>query len=214
MASRLLASPIGAGLFAYLLLATSCSTPPEPAPPPPPPPAEAPVSEVPPAPPPKRAQPTEPWMRMRNPPTSADQVCAARDLVPAITWPESIEEPTRILMQAVASNLDVHGGIRHIRAKNKLRESGYPATFAVLEVLRELDYLDAEQAAFGYELNQLMSDLTGGLNARYAAIRLDEQIPPAKAEWNARTVKAWASVLAQWPDEDAFESARQARRRR
>ncbi|MCK5944490.1 MAG: hypothetical protein KAI24_21055 [Planctomycetes bacterium] len=165
-------------------------------------------------PPPSPGQRSHPWTRQRRAPTSRDQVTPARDLVPEITWPDAIDEPTRLLMQAVAGDLDADGGLRHVRAKRKLVEAGYPALFAIVECLRELDYLDPRDAMLGHELHQLLEQITGGLNARYAEVAADEVIHPAKAEWNGRTVKAWVAVLRKWPDEPSFERARQARTRR
>ena len=154
----------------------------------------------------------EPWTRQRNPPRSYAAVQPARDLVPEITWPDSIDVATRDRAVQLAAALDPSGGRAHIQSKQTLRELGYPALFAIVGRLRELDYKDTEQALFGFELNQLLEQLTCGLNARYATVEWGEKIDPAKAQWNAKTVMAWAQVIEMWLDAAAFEQAMAARR--
>ena len=111
----------------------------------------------------------------------------------------------------IVDDLDVTGGIRSIRAKAKLVKAGYPGLFGILEALQKLDYRQASDAAFGFELNKALEDITGGLNARYAAVQADEQLHPAKALWNTKTVKAWMATFAKWPDAAAFKKAKTAR---
>ena len=81
----------------------------------------------------------------------------------------------------------------------------------LLERLHDLDYRSADDAAFGFELNKMIEEVTGGLNARYAAVQAGEDIHPAKAQWNTKNVKAWMSTFAKWPDEAAFTAAKKER---
>ena len=37
---------------------------------------------------------------------------------------------------------------------------------------------------------------------------------PAKAQWNTKTVKAWMSMFAKWPDEAAFKKSKKERAKR
>jgi hypothetical protein len=153
----------------------------------------------------------EPWMRQRNPAETMADVKSAGELYGDVQWPESIDAAKKTELQGIAEDLDVNGGIRHIRAKNKLAKEGYPALFAILERLHGLDYRRAEDAAFGFELNKVIEDITGGLNARYSAVQAGEEIHPAKAQWNTKTVKAWMSTFAKWPDEATFTEAKKER---
>ncbi|MCB9878228.1 MAG: hypothetical protein H6835_11575 [Planctomycetes bacterium] len=154
---------------------------------------------------------TEPWRRQRDAARTADEVPAARDLLPAVPWPVSIDEAVRAQARELAGKLDPTGGKAHVEAQEALEQLGYPALFAILERLRELDYRDADDAAFGFQLNQLLERVTGGLNTRYAPVEADEQIPPAKAQWNAKTVLTWSQLFSLWPDEAAFARALAAR---
>lgn len=153
-----------------------------------------------------------PWQHQRNPPETLAEVRPAAERCPPISWPASIDEPTRIRVLAQVADLSPDGGIRHIRAIQKLDRAGYPALFGIVERLRSIDYRDPMQAQFGFELNKLLEGITAGLNARYAPVVAGERIAPAKAEWNTRTVHAWATVLERWPDADAFENFIQQRR--
>ena len=91
------------------------------------------------------------------------------------------------------------------------KRQGYAGLFAILERLHGLDYRNADDAAFGFELNKMIEEITGGLNARYAAVQAGEDVHPAKAQWNTKTVKAWMSTFAKWPDEAAFKKAKKDR---
>lgn len=134
--------------------------------------------------------------------------------MPEVLWPQSIDLRTRLSMEALAADLSPAGGLPHVRARRQLVEEGYPALFAILARLRTLDYLVPEDAMFGFELNKLIEEITGGLHANYSPVQAGEQIPPAKAEWNTRTVIAWDRMLQRWPDRAAFERTKQARSRR
>ena len=153
----------------------------------------------------------EPWMKQRNPPQTMSQVQSAAEMYGEVIWPESIDATKKAEILEIVADLDASGGIRSIRAKAKLVKAGYPGLFGILEALQKLDYRQASDAAFGFELNKALEDLTGGLNARYAAVQTDEEMHPAKALWNTKTVKAWMATFAKWPDAAAFRKAKAER---
>ena len=155
--------------------------------------------------------PKEPWMKQRNPAQTMADVKSAAELYGDVQWPESIDAAQKAEIQGIAEDLDVNGGIRHIRAKGKLVKAGYAGLFGILERLHGLSYGNADDAAFGFELNKMIEEITGGLNARYAAVQAGEDVHPAKAQWNTKTVKAWMSTFAKWPDEAAFKKAKKER---
>jgi len=155
--------------------------------------------------------PKEPWMKQRNPAQTMADVKSAAELYGDVQWPESIDDAEKAEIQGVAEDLDVNGGIRHIRAKRKLVDAGYGGLFGILERLHGLNYGSADDAAFGFELNKMIEEITGGLNARYAAVQAGEDVHPAKAQWNTKTVKAWMATFAKWPDEAAFKKAKRER---
>src|SRR5690606_7529576 len=97
------------------------------------------------------------------------------------------------------------------RAKNKLEELGWPAMFAIVEQLQQLDYKSPQDSMVAADLNKLLDRITGGLNARFDFVEATESIPPAKAEWNTRTVKAWMTMVAGLHDEAKFNTERAAR---
>ncbi|MEC8651443.1 MAG: hypothetical protein VXY92_02685 [Planctomycetota bacterium] len=155
--------------------------------------------------------PKEPWMKQKRPAQTMADVRSAAELYGEVRWSESIDDATKTEVQGIAEDLDVNGGIRHIRAKRKIVDAGYAGLFAILERLHGLDYRNADDAAFGFELNKMIEEITGGLNARYAAVQAGEDVHPAKAQWNTKTVKAWMSTFAKWPDEAAFKKAKKER---
>ena len=153
----------------------------------------------------------EPWQKQKNPPESMADVRTALEMYGAVQWPESIDAAKKAEIMGMVEDLDVDGGIRSIRAKAKLVKEGYAGVFGLLECLSKLDYRQSSGSAFGFELNKALEDITGGLNARYAAVQADEEMHPAKALWNTKTVKAWMKTFAQWPDEAAFMKSKKAR---
>ena len=57
----------------------------------------------------------------------------------------------------------------------------------------------------------MIEEITGGLNAGYAAVQAGEDVHPAKAQWNTKNVKAWMTAFAKWPDEAAFKKNKKER---
>ena len=146
---------------------------------------------------------SEPWMRQKNPAETMADVRSAAEQFGDVRWPESIDDAAKAAVKAVAEDLDVNGGIRHIRAKRKIVDAGFAGLFAILERLHGLNYGNADDAAFGFELNKMIEEITGGLNAKYSAVQAGEDVHPAKAQWNTKNVGAWMKQFAKWPDEAA-----------
>ena len=155
--------------------------------------------------------PKERWMKQKRPAQTMADVRSAAELYGEVRWPESIDDAKKAEVKGIAEDLDVNGGIRHIRAKRKIVDAGYVGLFAILERLHSLDYRNADDAAFGFELNKMIEEITGGLNAAYAAIQAGEDVHPAKAQWNTKNVKAWMTAFAKWPDEAAFKKNKKER---
>lgn len=151
------------------------------------------------------------WMKQKFMPQTMSEVKSAAELYGEVVWPESISADKKAEIMGYAEDLDVAGGIRSIRAKAKLVKAGYAGLFGILETLQKLDYKQPGDAAFGFELNKALEDITGGLNARYVPVQADEVMHPAKAQWNTKNVKAWMTTFAKWPDEAAFRKAKKAR---
>ncbi|MBL8723888.1 MAG: hypothetical protein JNK49_07570 [Planctomycetes bacterium] len=161
---------------------------------------------------PAEKDPNKPWLNMRNPPQAMDQVTDPKSYA-EVRWPEGIDaaKQTEVRELAEAACQD---GASGMRAANKLKTAAneYPALFAIVERLRLLDYRQSGDAMIGLALNKLLEEILFDLNARYAAVDAEENIVPAKAEWNTNTVKAWLGVLDRYPDADAFKSDRQKRK--
>ena len=158
-----------------------------------------------------RAVKKESWQKQKNPPQTMGEVQTAIEMYGEPQWPESIDAAKKAEIMDMVSDLDVDGGIRSIRAKAKLVKAGYSGLFGIIDTLSKLDYRQPGDAAFGFELNKALEDITGGLNARYAAVQADEEMDPAKALWNTKTVGAWMKLAATWPDEAAFTAKKRAR---
>ena len=158
--------------------------------------------------------PTERWMKMKGLwQTLADYKTPA-ELYGDVKWPESIDDAEKAAIMSIAEDLDKYGGRPHIRAKSKLVEKGYAGLFGILERLHSIDYRDADDAAFGFELNKMIEQISGGLNAGYAAIQAGEDVHPAKTHFNTKTVKAWMDQFARWPDEATFKKSKKERAKR
>lgn len=188
---------------------------PEPPPPPPPaaaapePPATAPIDASAGAPAPADADPTRvkrPWERLRNPPTTMDQVTDAKSYG-EVKWPEGTDDARKAELRELAAAAATDG-MPAVRAKRRLAEAGYLGLFAIVEQLQQLDYKAPEPSMVAGDLNKLLEEITAGLNARFEFVDATEQIPPAKAEWNTRTVKGWMDLLASIPDEETYKKGR------
>jgi hypothetical protein len=158
------------------------------------------------------SQPKRPWQKMRNPPASLDQVTDPKSYG-EVPWPASVDDAKKQEIRGLAE--DVAGGGRAgIRARGKLLELDYPAMFGIVEKLRTIDYRSAEESMVAFELNKLLEEITFELNARFEPVEISETIPPAKAEWNTRTVKAWIDLMGSFQDEAKFKEGRAARKKK
>lgn len=158
------------------------------------------------------SQPKRPWQKMRNPPASLDQVTDPKSYG-EVPWPASVDDAKKQEIRGLAE--DVAGGGRAgIRARGKLLELDYAAMFGIVEKLRTIDYRSAEESMVAFELNKLLEEITFELNARFEPVEISETIPPAKAEWNTRTVKAWIDLMGSFQDEAKFKEGRAARKKK
>ncbi|HEB53662.1 MAG TPA: hypothetical protein ENI87_10460 [bacterium] len=153
-------------------------------------------------------------MNIKNPPATMADVRGASERYGEVQWPDSIRADKKAEILAIVADIEVDGGLRTIRAKRKLAEQGYAALFGIVEKLRTLDYGNVDDAGLGFELNKLLEEILVDMNARYEPVQANEEIHPAKAEWNTRTVNAWMKVLSRWPDEATFKKQRAERLRK
>jgi hypothetical protein len=150
-----------------------------------------------------------PWEKMRNPPATMADVADPKTYG-EVQWPASIDDAKKAEMRGLAAEA-AGDGKTAVRARNKLIAAGYPAMFGIVEQLQKLDYKDTTQSMVAVDLNKAMEEITGGLNARFEFVDATEEIPPAKAEWNTRSVKGWIDMLAGMQDEEKFKTERAAR---
>jgi hypothetical protein len=145
-----------------------------------------------------------PWEKMRNPPQSMDQVADPKSYG-EVAWPAGTDDAKKTEIRELVEEV-AGGGRPGIKAKPKLVQIGYLALFGIVEKLRTLDYKSAEQSQLAFEFNKVIEDITGGLNARFEPVEATEELVPAKAEWNTRSVKGWLDVLAKFPDEESYKA--------
>ena len=81
-----------------------------------------------------------------------------------------------------------------------------PASLAgIINELREINYLDSEDAMYAYELHKLLSMIGAGkYNASFKTCLPGEDIPLEKAHWNARTIKVWRQFYEKFKDPEAL----------
>jgi hypothetical protein len=151
------------------------------------------------------------WEKLANAPQTMDQVTDPKTYG-AVQWAADIDDAKKTEIRAlVADASDVNSGIAGIRAKPKLAKQPYEAMFGIVERLSQLDYKSSADSMVAFELNKLLEELTGGLTASFEPVDATEEIVPAKAEWNTRSVKGWLSLLAKFTDAEAFRKDKAAR---
>ncbi len=171
--------------------------------------ATPPPAATPPATPDDPSQPKRPWQKLRNPPATMADVSDAKTYG-EVKWPEGIDDAKKSEVRALAA--DAAGdGIRSVRAKKQLEGLGFVALFGIVEELQKLDYKSAEQSMIAFDLNKLLDQITAGLNAQFEPVEASEELVPAKAEWNTRTVKGWMTLVAGFADEAAYLKGRAER---
>lgn len=152
------------------------------------------------------SRPKKPWEKMRNPPAGMDQVTDPKTYG-AVKWPAAIDDAKKAEVRGLAEQA-AGSGMPSVRAKTKLKELDFPSLFAIVEQLQKLDYKSPDDSGVAGDFNKLLEEITGGQNARFEFVDATEVIPPAKAEWNTRTVKGWMDMLAKIPDEGTFKKER------
>lgn len=150
-----------------------------------------------------------PWEKMVNPPASMADVADPKSYG-EVKWPASIDEPTRTEIRGLVEDVK-NGGRAGISAKPKLVKHDYAALFGIVEGLRTLDYKSADDSMLAFELNKVLEQITGGLNARFDPVEAGEELVPSKAEWNTRSVKGWLGMLDTFPDAETFRKNRAER---
>ena len=151
------------------------------------------------------------WMNSKA--TSMDQVFDPKKETDEVVWAAYISDADKTEIMA---QLDIirDGGVKSAGAKTKLEKMGHKATFGIISRLREIDYKDSFDAMYGWELNKVLETITGGMNVGYAPVLVGEDMDPRKADWNARTAKAWLALPKQFETEEAFDEMVKKRRER
>ena len=78
---------------------------------------------------------------------------------------------------------------------------------ADLYQLLSLDYGDPDDNMTAFAMNKILEDITT-LNTGFATVEVSESLDPRKADWNARTTRAWYNLTGkpQMQDERAFKA--------
>ncbi len=151
-----------------------------------------------------KGEPKERWER--NTTTSLDAVYDPSNLG-SVQWPGDIDDAQKAEVQSLVDDV-VQGGKAGISAKPKITEMGYPALFALIEKLRQLDYKSADDQMTAWELNKLIESITITINAGFVPVEMGGDLDPRKADHNAKTNQAWARLLDRFPDKASFEAFR------
>ena len=151
------------------------------------------------------------WMNSKA--TSMDQVFDPKKETEDVVWAAYISDADKA---EIMGQLDIirDGGVKSAGAKTKLEKMGHKATFGIISRLREIDYKDSFDAMYGWELNKVLETITGGMNVGYAPVLVGEDMDPRKADWNARTAKAWLDLPKKFDTEEAFDEMVKKRRER
>lgn len=151
------------------------------------------------------------WMNSKV--TSMDQVFDPKKETDEVVWAAYIQDADKTEIMA---QLDIirDGGVKSAGAKTKLEKMGHKATYGIISRLREVDYKDSFDAMYGWELNKVLETITGGMNVGYAPVLVGEDMDPRKADWNARTAKAWLALPRQFETQEAFDEMVRKRRER
>lgn len=149
--------------------------------------------------------PKQPWLSMKNPPASMNDVADPKSYG-ELKWPEGAADAKKKELTALAADV-ANGGRAGIDAKKALITEGYLSLYGIAEQLRLMDYKSTDQQMAAFELNKLIEEISAGMNARFAPVEATEELTPAKAEWNTRTVKAWLDILGRL-DEATYKKER------
>jgi len=151
----------------------------------------------------------ERWMQ--NQTTSMAEVFDAKSLGD-VTWPASATEQVQTEISDLLDSIS-EGGLAGIRAKPKLEKIGYHSIFGIIDRLRGIDYSLSEENMTAWELNKVLERILAGLNTGFAAVSVGEDLDPRKADWNAKTTRAWHRWIEnpQFNDEASFNAWKKKR---
>ena len=148
---------------------------------------------------------------MQNQTTSMAEVFDAKSLGD-VTWPASATEQVQTEISDLLDSIS-EGGLAGIRAKPKLEKIGYHSIFGIIDRLRGIDYSLSEENMTAWELNKVLERILAGLNTGFAAVSVGEDLDPRKADWNAKTTRAWHRWIEnpQFNDEASFNAWKKKR---
>ncbi|MBK8100098.1 MAG: hypothetical protein IPK26_23595 [Planctomycetes bacterium] len=169
-------------------------------------PAETPKADTP-----KATAPGDKWQNSKI--TTMDQVFDPKAGTTPIAWPAEVGEADQKKITDLLE--DVRGGGKAaIAAKRELSAIGFHAIVGMANMLREIDYKNGDEAFIAWELNKLLEEMCEGLNVGFVTVDPGEDMDPRKADWNAKTAKAWNTQVARWQNEATFKDAMKARRQK
>ena len=137
--------------------------------------------------------------------TSKDEVYnPAKELQP-LTYEDSVTDDQKKEVEDLVASI-VEGGMPGIRAKKSVVKIGHRALPAIINRLREVNYLDSSQAMTAWELNKLLEEMALGVNAGYRQVMDGEAEDLDKSDWNAKTVKQWQNFYnVQYPTAEKWK---------
>ncbi|MEC7583026.1 MAG: hypothetical protein VYE77_01800, partial [Planctomycetota bacterium] len=152
---------------------------------------------------------TERWMKNK---TSSMAEVLDTTTLGDVTWPDSATPEIQAEIYGLLDSIS-DGGLPGIRAKPKLEKIGYFAIFGIIDRLRKLNYTDADDNMTAWELNKVLETITAGLNTGFAAVNVGEDLDPRKADYNAKTTRAWTKLIdnPQLADKKSFDAWRKKR---
>jgi hypothetical protein len=147
----------------------------------------------------------EAWQKLQV--KSMDQVIDVKKTTQPLEYPATVTDDDKKKMADLFQKAkDGGGGARTGRAFGELAKMGHPALFFLVNQLRDINYKNADDSMFGYQINMTLQEITMGINTGYVPVTVDEQIDPRKAQWNATTVDKWIQgVKIQWPTKEKFD---------
>ena len=147
--------------------------------------------------------------------TSKDQVYDPKKELQPLVYEEGTTDDQKKEYEELVETVFNGGAVAKNKAKKKIAAAGYRAMTAVINRLREIDYLDSEQSMTAFELNKLLEEMTMGVNALFQPVNMGDTIDFDKADFNAKTVKAWQTFMTtQYPSSERFAEMLKARKTR
>jgi hypothetical protein len=139
---------------------------------------------------------------------SLDEVVDPKKTTTPLEYPATVTDEQKAKMgELLQKAKDGQGGASTNRALKELRKMGLPALFFLANQLREINYKDADDSMWAFQLNQSMQEILMGVNVGYAAVEIGESIDPRKAQWNSMTVKNWHDAIkSRWDTQEKFDT--------